>query len=151
MAGDVCRCLGLSLSKGTYRHTGKLLPTEMRAIQKAPPSGGGVLFTGTESRLTLISEGGLYKLIMRSEKALARPFQDWVAYEVLPSIRKTGGYLINEEARPTAAVDSRSEFPMPSSFSDALRLLADEVERREACNLRPTTLGGTLKRYILTH
>lgn len=37
----------------------------------------------------LVSESGLYKLVMRSDKPQAKPFQDWVTKEVLPSIRKT--------------------------------------------------------------
>lgn len=40
-----------------------------------------------------ISEPGLYKLIMRSRKQEAKEFQRWVAHEVLPTIRKTGGYI----------------------------------------------------------
>lgn len=41
---------------------------------------------------TIISEPGLYKLIMRSRKPEAREFQRWVTHEVLPSIRKRGIY-----------------------------------------------------------
>nr|WP_280519946.1 BRO family protein [Rhizobium cremeum] len=41
--------------------------------------------------LALISESGLYKLILRSDKPEAKPFQDWVTKEVLPAIRKDGG------------------------------------------------------------
>lgn len=37
----------------------------------------------------LITESGLYKLIMRSDKAEAKVFRDWVTREVLPTIRKT--------------------------------------------------------------
>jgi hypothetical protein len=46
------------------------------------------LFVGNENQLTVVSESGLYKLIMRSDKATARPFQDWVTKEVLPAICK---------------------------------------------------------------
>lgn len=42
----------------------------------------------------LVSESGLYKLTMRSDKAEAKQFQDWVTREVLPSIRKTGTYTV---------------------------------------------------------
>lgn len=42
----------------------------------------------------IISESGLYKLIMRSDKPEAKEFPNWVTQEVLPSIRKTGGYLL---------------------------------------------------------
>ncbi|WP_228384636.1 BRO family protein [Rhodocyclus gracilis] len=44
----------------------------------------------------IISESGLYKLIMRSDKATAKPFQDFVTKEVLPSIRKTGAYVTGQ-------------------------------------------------------
>jgi prophage antirepressor-like protein len=44
----------------------------------------------------LISESGLYKLIMRSDKETAKPFQDWVTKEVLPSIRKTGAFVTGQ-------------------------------------------------------
>ena len=47
----------------------------------------------------IISEPGLYKLIMRSRKPEAKEFQRWVTHEVLPQIRKTGGYI------PTTAAD----------------------------------------------
>jgi anti-repressor protein len=41
----------------------------------------------------IISEPGLYKLIMRSRKPEAKEFQRWVTHEVLPQIRRTGGYI----------------------------------------------------------
>lgn len=43
--------------------------------------------------MIFISEQNLYKVIMRSDKPQAEPFQDWVCGEVLPTIRKTGGYI----------------------------------------------------------
>ena len=42
---------------------------------------------------TIISEPGLYRLIMRSRKPEAKEFQRWVTHEVLPSIRKHGAYI----------------------------------------------------------
>ncbi|WP_425292724.1 BRO-N domain-containing protein [Agrobacterium tumefaciens] len=59
----------------------------------------------------MISESGLYKLIMRSDKPEARKFQDWVTRDVLPAIRKTGGYLLNEEAPDTAKADDGAGMP----------------------------------------
>ena len=41
--------------------------------------------------LSLLSESGLYKLVMRSDKPEAKAFQDWVTRVVLPAIRKDGG------------------------------------------------------------
>ena len=45
----------------------------------------------------IISEAGLYRLIMRSRKPEAKDFQRWVTHEVLPSIRKHGGYMMGQE------------------------------------------------------
>lgn len=45
----------------------------------------------------IISEPGLYKLVMRSRKPEAKEFQRWVTHEVLPSIRKHGGYMAGQE------------------------------------------------------
>ena len=47
---------------------------------------------------TIISEPGLYKLIMRSRKPEAHEFKRWVTHEVLPQIRKTGGYIPTSES-----------------------------------------------------
>lgn len=47
---------------------------------------------GREQKPTLINESGLYCLIFSSKLEKAREFKRWVTHEVLPSIRKTGGY-----------------------------------------------------------
>ena len=45
-----------------------------------------------------LTESGVYKLIFKSKKKEAEKFQDWVTDEVLPQIRKTGGYIpVNED------------------------------------------------------
>lgn len=46
-----------------------------------------------EQEMTVVSEAGLYSLILRSRKPEAKAFKRWVTHEVLPSIRKTGGYV----------------------------------------------------------
>lgn len=49
---------------------------------------------GQRREMKLISESGLYTLVIRSNKPQAKPFRRWVTREVLPSIRKTGGYEV---------------------------------------------------------
>lgn len=49
-------------------------------------------------RPLIISEPGLYRLVMRSRKPEAKEFQRWVTHEVLPAIRKTGGYIPTTDA-----------------------------------------------------
>ena len=40
-----------------------------------------------------VSEAGFYRLVLRSRKPVAKEFQRWVTHEVLPQIRRTGGYI----------------------------------------------------------
>ena len=47
--------------------------------------------------MTVVNESGLYNVILRSDKPEAKPFRKWVTSEVLPSIRKNGGYIANQE------------------------------------------------------
>lgn len=61
-----------------------------------------------------VSEAGLYSLVLGSRKPEAKSFKRWVTHDVLPSIRKTGGYTI------------------PRTYTEALRLAADQAERIEA-------------------
>lgn len=64
-------------------------------VSEVNPNTIGVL--GGRSPL-VISEAGLYSLTLRSRKSEAKPFKRWVTHEVLPSIRKRGGYLTPEAA-----------------------------------------------------
>jgi prophage antirepressor-like protein len=53
---------------------------------------------GGDTSVLVISESGLYTLIIRSNKPQAKPFRKWVTAEVLPAIRKTGCYRTNQKA-----------------------------------------------------
>ena len=70
--------------------------------------------------LTLLSESGLYKFIMRSDKPEARPFQDWVIREVLSAIRNGGAYVMGEEKVATVN-DGTGSHSRPQGM--AVRLL----------------------------
>ena len=75
---------------------------------------------GGTQQVTIVSEAGMYEVVIRSDKPEAAAFRRWIAADVLPSIRKTGSYQI-------APV-----FQIPATYSEALRALAQEVEAREA-------------------
>ncbi|WP_162540810.1 phage antirepressor [Aeromonas caviae] len=51
-----------------------------------------------DQEMTVINESGLYSAILRSRKPEAKLFKRWVTFEVLPSIRKHGGYLAGQES-----------------------------------------------------
>ena len=98
VTADVCRCVGLNFG-GAYgsagRHTRHLADDEKKVVSAKeakllPPSGRGGNTVG------LVSEPGLYALIARSNKPAAKRFDRWVRHEVLPAIRKTGGYMTKD-------------------------------------------------------
>ena len=84
VAKDVCSVLDLKAKYATNRCDGD----EKRKVAR---SDLGML---PGQAMIIVSESGLYKLVMRSDKKEAKQFQDWVTREVLPSIRKTGTYTM---------------------------------------------------------
>lgn len=52
---------------------------------------------GQRREMTVINESGLYAVIIRSDKPQAQSFRKWLTSEVIPTIRRTGGYVSNEE------------------------------------------------------
>lgn len=92
---DVCRVLELS---NTTRAKETLDADEMQLIDTHATSQiEGVKINELGNRkTTFISEGGLYQIIIRSDKPQAKPFRKWVTSEVLPSIRKHGIYATDK-------------------------------------------------------
>ena len=50
---------------------------------------------GRQGEATIINEPGLYALVLSSRKPEAKAFKRWITHEVIPSIRKTGGYILS--------------------------------------------------------
>lgn len=83
---DVCRALGLTnVSKAKSR------------LEEKGVTQSYTLTNGGKQLLTFVDEPNLYRCIFRSDKDEAKVFQDWVFNEVLPSIRKTGGYIATKQ------------------------------------------------------
>lgn len=86
--------------------------------------------------MKFINESGLYTLIARSNKPEARKFQRWVTTEVLPSIRKTGQYIIQKQTPSYAIEDPIERAKAWISEQEEKRALEDktkalEVEKRQ--------------------
>lgn len=62
---------------------------------------------GGKQTLTIVSEAGLYTLLVRARVEAAKPFRRWVTHEVLPSIRRTGSYSLPGVA-PTPSAEDRT-------------------------------------------
>lgn len=91
VAKDVCDILGMS------NPSMAVTALDKDEVAQIDPKD----YLGSENRsnqaVNIVSEPGLYKLIMRSRKPEAKEFQRWVTHEVLPSIRKHGGYMAGQE------------------------------------------------------
>jgi prophage antirepressor-like protein len=55
---------------------------------------------GLSGESNIVNESGLYNVILRSDKPEAKEFKRWITHEVLPSIRKTGGYTAKKSRAP---------------------------------------------------
>ena len=100
---DIAIALGYSNpADAVFKHVDE----EDKGVAKCDTLGG-------TQNLTVINESGIYSLIMGSRLPNAKKFKRWVTSEVLPQIRKTGGYNL------------------PQTYSEALRALAEKAEQNE--------------------
>lgn len=88
--------------------------------------------------MTIINESGLYALVFGSRLKIAKEFKHWVTSEVLPSIRKNGAYIRNQENMTPAEIVARG------------LIAAQKIIGREARSFDPASLHSyifTLKFY----
>ncbi|WP_018075986.1 BRO-N domain-containing protein [Novosphingobium nitrogenifigens] len=139
VAVDVCRALGMAINiPATYANRGFFSDEEYRLLQREDLTRCEGLVETLDPRvfrLGLLSESGLYKLIMRSDKKEALEFQHWIASEVLPSIRKTGKYAL---ALPVRTRQIRPE----SQCSLSAGYVASRLDRRSTGFLGPFRDAG---------
>lgn len=116
VAKDVCDVLGLTNSRVAVSP----LDEDEKGVSKVyTPSG--------EQKMCVINESGLYALVIRSNKPNARKFRKWVTSEVLPSIRKHGGYIA---ANGTESVEEL--------YMRAMESLHAALERQKAITAEQT-------------
>lgn len=81
VASDVAKILG-------YTNTSKAIKDHCKGVTKRY-----ILTDGGNQLMNVIPEGDIYRLIVRSKLPSAQKFEEWVMDEVLPEIRRTGGYI----------------------------------------------------------
>ena len=128
VAKDVCDILEL----GNPRSSLALLDEDEKDVHSMDTPGG-------KQEMTIISEPGLYSLILRSRKPEAKAFKRWVTHEVIPSIRKVGGYLIAKLDDTPEAILARAVLVAQDTIrrieaerDEAIRTKAEIGSRREA-------------------
>ncbi len=84
VAADVCRALGID------RTQTRRLDEDEKGVYSAQTPGG-------QQDMSIVNEPGLYALVLSSRKPEAKAFKRWITHEVIPNIRKTGGYIAGQE------------------------------------------------------
>lgn len=98
VAKDVCDVLGIKTNH--LREDGRGLDDD--EVLSLPN------WEGRGSAPLIVSEAGFYKLVMRSRKPEAKAFQRWVTHEVLPAIRRTGGYMVAKQDETPEQIMARA-------------------------------------------
>lgn len=123
VANDACDCLAIGNTSDALADLDdddKLKLTKDELDTLVSKEGIKCSVDSRVQSLNLVSESGLYDLIMQSRKPEAKAFKRWITHEVLPSIRKTGKY----EAHPTV--------PSYMLASEEERAIAWAEEHRQA-------------------
>lgn len=123
---DVCSVLGI----GNSRMAADRLEVDEKGVSQIDTPGG-------VQDMTIISESGLYTVILRSDKPEAKPFRKWVTSEVLPSIRKHGAYMTPETLQ--AAILN------PDYLLQVVTALKDETDKRKDLEAANASLAVDLE------
>ena len=97
VAVDVCRALEIVNSRD--------------ALTRIDEDEKGVVLTDTpggKQEVTTVNEPGLYSLVLGSRKPEAKAFKRWITHEVIPSIRKNGGYIAGQETMSDVELMARA-------------------------------------------
>lgn len=120
VAKDVCDILELNNITEALRPLDDDEKTNFRNSEVAQSGGRAPI---------IISEPGLYKLIMRSRKPEAKDFQRWVTHEVLPQIRKTGGYIPTSDADDDMTILAKAVMIGQRTMEEQQRKIAEQQTR----------------------
>lgn len=125
VASDVAKMLG-------YAKPNNAVSAHCKGtLKRGIPTGGGV------QQMNVITEGDLYRLIVNSELPSAEKFESWVFDEVLPAIRKHGGYMTPEKVEeallnPDVLIQLATELKEERNKNKALHDLAVEQDKHIA-------------------
>lgn len=118
VAADVCRALEMGETHVALRR----LDEDEKGRFSTPTLGGN-------QEMSIVNEPGLYTLVLGSRKPQAKAFKRWITHEVIPQIRKTGGYI------PVESKDDEV-----TTLSKALEIAARTLELKDSLLLEKEKL-----------
>ena len=120
VAKDVCRALALSNPRSSLA----LLEDDEKGVHTVDTPGG-------EQEMTVVTEPGFYRLVLKSRKPEAKAFQRWVTHEVLPALRREGGYMAARADETPEETMARAVL-LAQKTIDRQRARVAELEARNA-------------------
>jgi len=149
VVADVCKALQVHMNSNGYAN----VTSALRAVNSDEVMLDRIQrMDNKRRRVKLVSESGLYKLIMRSDKPEARSFQDWVTGTVLPAIRKDGMYVKDEEKILTGELSDDELYMMAiERFKLKAQRLEEEKNRLEHDHDRHLKFMTVSEYFALRH
>lgn len=99
----------------------------------------------------VINESGLYNVILRSDKPEAKPFRRWVTSEVLPSIRRTGGYIQGQETLSPAELMAKALMVAQKTLSEREARISELTVENQRLLPRAEYFDQLVDRNLLTN
>lgn len=130
-----------------YTNPSKALSDHCKGVTKRyTPTAGG------NQEMSFIPEGDLYRLITHSKLPSAEKFESWVFDEVLPSIQKNGGYIMDQENLSDTELMARAllvaQKTIESCDKEIARMKPKEIFADAVSSARTTILIGELAKLL---
>ena len=140
VAVDVCRALEIVNSRD--------------ALTRIDEDEKGVVLTDTpggKQEVTTVNEPGLYSLVLGSRKPEAKVFKRWITHEVIPSIRKNGGYIAGQETMSDVELMARALIVAQNVIEEKNRQISGLTEENLLMKPKAEYFDDLVDRKLLTN
>ena len=140
VAVDVCRALEIVNSRD--------------ALTRIDEDEKGVVLTDTpggKQEVTTVNEPGLYSLVLGSRKPEAKAFKRWITHEVIPSIRKNGGYIAGQETMSDVELMARALIVAQNVIEEKNRQISGLTEENLLMKPKAEYFDDLVDRKLLTN
>ena len=124
VASDICRALDIQ--------------NVTQAVQKLDDDERSMFNIGRQGNANCVNEYGLYSLVLASRKPEAKKFKRWITHEVIPSIRKHGGYIAGQDTMTDDQLLAKALLVAQSKIAERDQIIAKKQERIE--QMKPKAL-----------
>lgn len=121
VASDIAKALGYRMASDMTRR----IDDEDKGYSKMRTPGG-------EQNLSVINESGLYAGVFCSSLESAKRFKHWITSEVIPSIRKNGGYIVGQETMSDDELLEKAVLVAQRKIAERDRIIAEQKAKIEA-------------------